>query len=69
MANAGMAVASPDGRRIAFTDARHLWFVDPAGHRVVAGPAHVAVALGYSPDGRKLWVLGQRSRVAAVTPS
>jgi hypothetical protein len=64
--NDGVAVMSPDGARIAYTDAQHVWFVDLAARRVVAGPTHVAIALGYAPDGSRLWVVGQRSRVSAL---
>jgi hypothetical protein len=64
--NAGTAAFSPDGSRIVVTDAQHLWFVDPALRRVVPGAPHVAIALGWSPDGRKLWVVGERSRVSAL---
>lgn len=65
-ANAGIATASPDGGRIAVTDAQHVWFVEPARHRVVAGPARIALALGFSPDGGTLWVIGERSRVSPL---
>jgi hypothetical protein len=63
---AGMAVLAPGGQRIAVTDAEHIWLVDPA-HRTVAAPmGHVAVGIGFSPDGKTLWVVGARSRVSAV---
>jgi len=64
----GTAVMSPDGERIAFTDANHIWFLVLAKRKVVAGPTHVAIALAYSPDQRHLWVLGERSRLSALTP-
>jgi hypothetical protein len=60
------AVMSPDGERIAFTDANHIWFLELARRRVVAGPSHTAIALAYSPDEKHLWVLGQRSRVSPL---
>jgi hypothetical protein len=60
------AVVSPDGERIAFTDAQHIWFAAPALRRVVHSRPHVAIALGYSPDQRRLWVVGERSRVAGL---
>jgi hypothetical protein len=27
---------------------------------------HVAIALGFSTDGKRLWVVGQRSRVSSL---
>ena len=61
-----VAVMSPDGERIAVTDAYHLWLVQVARRKVLAGPAHVAIALGWSPDERHLWAIGERSRVSAL---
>jgi hypothetical protein len=63
---AGMAALAPDGRRIAVTDAQHVWLVDPARHTVSPSIAHVTAGLGFSPDGRTLWVVGERSRVTAL---
>jgi hypothetical protein len=62
----GTAVMSPDGERIAFTDANHVWFLVLAKRKVVAGPTHVAIAMAYSPDQSRLWVVGERSRVTAL---
>jgi hypothetical protein len=59
---------SPDGERIAFTDASHIWFLVLAERKVVAGPTHVAIAMAYSPDQKHLWVLGARSRVSSLQP-
>jgi hypothetical protein len=67
-ANPGTAVLAPDGQYIAVTDAQHTWFVDLAKQSVRAGPSHVAVALGFSPDERTLWVVGERSRVSPLRP-
>ncbi len=64
----GTAVMSPDGERVAFTDANHVWFLVLAQRRVIAGPTHVAIALAYSPDQKHLWVVGERSRLSALTP-
>jgi hypothetical protein len=61
-----VAVMSPDGERIAVTDAYHLWLVQLARRKVLAGPTHVAIALGWSPDERHLWAIGERSRVSAL---
>lgn len=64
----GTAVMSPDGERIAFTDANHIWFLVLAKRKVVAGPTHVAIAMAYSPDEKRLWVVGERSRLSALMP-
>jgi hypothetical protein len=65
--NTGLAAMSPDGERIAFSDAYHIWFVELAQRKVVAGPTHVTIALGYSPDQKRLWVVGERSSVTALS--
>lgn len=62
------AVMSPDGERIAFTDANHIWFLVLAQRRIVTGPTHAAIAMAYAPDQKHLWVLGQRSRFTALRP-
>jgi hypothetical protein len=64
----GVAVMSPGGERIAYSDAQHIWFVEIAQRKVVAGPTRTAIALGYAPDESRLWVLGQRSRVSSLLP-
>jgi hypothetical protein len=61
----GVAAMSPDGERLAVGNGGRLWFVGLAQHRVEAQP-RIAIALGFSPDGRKLWTLGQKSRITAV---
>lgn len=61
-----VAVMAPDGERIAVTDAYHTWFVALARRNVVNGPTHVAIALGWSPDQRHLWAIGERSRVSSL---
>jgi hypothetical protein len=64
--NFGIAALAPDGERLAVTDGYHVWFVELAQRKVVAGPSHVAIALAYSPDLKRLWVVGERSRVTAL---
>jgi hypothetical protein len=64
--NAGVAVLAPDGQHLAVTDAQHTWLVNLATLRVARGRSHVAIALGISPDERRLWVVGERSRVSAL---
>jgi hypothetical protein len=61
-----VAALSPDGERIAVSTAGKLWFVGLAQRRADM-QARVALALGFSPDGRKLWTLGQKSRVTALS--
>jgi hypothetical protein len=64
--NTVLATMSPDGERIAFSDAYHIWFLELAQRKVVPGPTHVTVALGYSPDQKRLWIVGERSSVTAL---
>ena len=64
--NAGIAAMSPDGRRVAVTDAQHIWLVDPARKRVVRERPHVAIALAFSSDGKRLWAVGERSLVSSL---
>ena len=64
--NFGVAALAPDGERLAVTDGYHLWVVELAQRKVVARPSHVALALAYSPDLKRLWVVGERSRVTAL---
>jgi hypothetical protein len=66
LANSGTAVLAPDGEHIAVSDAQHTWYVTPATATVRHGPNHVAIALGFSPDERRLWFVGQRSRVSSL---
>jgi hypothetical protein len=64
--NTTLAAMSPDGERIAFSDGAHIAFVQLAERKVVPGPSHVAIALGFAPDQSRLWVVGERSRVTAL---
>jgi DNA-binding beta-propeller fold protein YncE len=63
---AAVAAMSPDGERIAVGDAGRVWFVHLASRQVVAGVPHVVLALGWSPDQRHLWAIGERSRVSSL---
>ena len=65
-ANPGVAVMAPDGERIAVTDAQHVWFVELAERKVVAGGNHVAIAIGFAPNLSRLWLVGERSRVSSL---
>ncbi|MHB8642048.1 MAG: YncE family protein [Gaiellaceae bacterium] len=56
---------STDGSRVAVTLAGELFVVNLAKHHVVQ-TNHSAIALGFAPNGRTLWVVGQKSRVTAL---
>jgi hypothetical protein len=62
----GTAALSPDGERIAVSITGGLWVVTLALHRVVKQTPHAAIALGFAPNGRTLWVVGQKSKVTAL---
>jgi hypothetical protein len=67
--NTTVAAMSPDGERIAISDGGHIAFVELAQRKVVMGPTHAVVALGYSLDQSRLWVVGERGRVTALRES
>ena len=62
-ANAGVAALAPDGKRLVVTDAEHTWLVSLRTFQVRRGPNHTAIALAFSTDGRRVWGVGQRSRI------
>lgn len=64
--NPVVAVLAPDGQHLAVSDAEHTWLVNLADLRVARGRSHVAIALGISPDERRLWLVGERGRVSAL---
>ena len=64
--NPGVAALAPDRKRLVVTDAQHIWFVSLRSFAVERGPSHVAVALAFSTDGRRVWGVGQRSRVFSL---
>jgi hypothetical protein len=65
-ANAGVAALAPDGKRLVVTDAQHTWFVSLETLKVRRGPNHVAIAIAFSPDGSRVWGVGQRSKVFSL---
>ena len=65
-ANAGVAALAADGKRLVVTDAQHTWFVSLSTLKVRRGPRHVAIALAFSPDGSRVWGVGERSRVFSL---
>jgi hypothetical protein len=67
-ASPGLAAMAPDGKHIAFSDGDHVWLAIPALSRVVAEPAHTALALGFAPDQSALWVVGSGGSVSRLTP-
>lgn len=64
--NPGVAALAPDGKRLAVTDAQHTWFVDLQKLAVRRGPNHTAIALAFSPDGSRVWGVGQRSKIFSL---
>jgi hypothetical protein len=62
----GVAAVSRDGARLAVTTGANVWFVS-LGDKRVETRTRVAIALGFAPDGKTLWTIGQKSRVTAVT--
>jgi hypothetical protein len=65
-ANDGVAAIAPDGTRLVVTDAEHTWFVSLRTFAVRRGPSHTAIALAFSADGRRVWGVGQRSKVFSL---
>jgi hypothetical protein len=55
--NATAAVLSPDGKRIAIADRESVALVDLAAQKIAQRDTGKAIALGYSPDGARLWKL------------
>ncbi len=66
--NAGVAALSPDGAHFALADGQHVWLLALEPKVSVRRRARVSTALGWSPDQRKLWLLGARSRVSSLRP-
>ena len=66
--NPGVAAVSPNGKWLVVTDGQHTWFVSLRTLAVERGPTHVAIALAFSTDGRRVWAIGERSRVFSFAP-
>jgi hypothetical protein len=64
--NPGLGAAAADGTRLAVTDSQHIWLLDLTRQRVLRTEPHVAIALGFAPDGKKIWTIGERSRVSSI---
>jgi hypothetical protein len=54
------------GSTVAIAAAGTITFLDARSLRVKSVAHRVAIAIGFSPDGRTLWTLGERSRIAPV---
>ncbi len=63
---ASAAALSPDGTQAAVALRGTIWFVSLAERRLLRKVAHVAIAVGYSPDGKTLWGVGEKSRVFSL---
>jgi hypothetical protein len=59
---------APDGEHIAVSEGGRVIILTPATGAVLRLRPHVAIALGWSPDERTLWVLGERSRFSPLHP-
>jgi len=62
-----VAAMAPDGEHLAVATAGKLWFFTLALRRVGQVQPRIALALAFSPDDRRLWTLGQKSRITALT--
>jgi hypothetical protein len=70
VAHAPYTVASlaPDGEHLAASDGGRVVLLTPATRTARQIAVHVSIALGWSPDERRLWVLGERSRLSPLRP-
>jgi hypothetical protein len=57
---------APDGKRLAFALNGRTALLDLETGRLRQGPAHMAVALGFSPDGTHLWAVSAKARSAEL---
>ncbi|HEX7082950.1 MAG TPA: hypothetical protein VF186_02410 [Gaiellaceae bacterium] len=62
-----VAAIAPGGRRIAVAAGDRLWLVDLRSHGV-REVRQAAGALGFDPDGSRLWVVGAHGRVSTLAP-
>jgi hypothetical protein len=62
-----VAALSPDGRSLVLALAPDVWRIDLTRHRgAELKAAAPSIALGFSPDGKTLWRVSQRSRVSKL---
>jgi hypothetical protein len=63
-----VASLAPDGEHLAAGDGNRVVLLTPALRSARRIAVHVSIALGWSPDERTLWVLGERGRVSPLRP-
>ncbi|MFL5927312.1 MAG: WD40 repeat domain-containing protein [Gaiellaceae bacterium] len=61
-----VSAMSPDGTHMAVATGGKLLDVSLRSHTVVEAPQHAVIALGYAPDGTRLWIVGTDERVTAL---
>jgi hypothetical protein len=61
------AAMAPGGRRMAVASGGRLWLVDLV-HHTVTRSRRPAYALGFAPDGSRLWVVSGPARVSSLAP-
>jgi hypothetical protein len=66
---ASVSALSPDGSRLAVAVGNELWFVSIGQRTAVRAKPHTELALGYAPDGSKLWAVLKGDRVVALPPA
>jgi hypothetical protein len=63
---AAISALSPDGSQVAVAVGSGLWLVSTAQRTVIRAKPHTELALGFSPDGTKLWAVLNGDRVVAL---
>ena len=63
-----VAALAPDGQHLAASDGNHVFVLTPGFLPIRQVAVHTSIALGWSPDMRTLWVLGERSRFSPLRP-
>jgi hypothetical protein len=63
---ASISALSPDGSQLAVSVGSQLWFVQTATHAVVKAKPRNPLAIGYAPDGSKLWAVLNGDLVIAL---
>ncbi|MDP9285143.1 MAG: hypothetical protein M3P41_09385 [Actinomycetota bacterium] len=63
---ASISALSPDGSQLAVSVGSRLWFVQTATHAVVEAKPRNPLAIGYAPDGSKLWAVLNGGLVIAL---
>ncbi|HEX3806898.1 MAG TPA: hypothetical protein VHV52_08975 [Gaiellaceae bacterium] len=63
-----VAALAPDGQHLAASDGDHIFVLTPGILPPRRIGVHTSIAVGWSPDERTLWVLGERSRFSPLRP-